>query len=121
MADWLLSEHWQKICAFRKRHRAIGAGKHWALAKSPYTFVREWTESEKGEPADQVIVVFGASGRTKVMVDDVFVDGTLIHEAYTDRYAFVQKGKIYFDAPTCGLLMLERSVLNEMRDETKMI
>ncbi len=89
---------------FRARHPAVGAGVHRSMAEEPYTFERAY---RKGGLTDVVIVVFGASGRTRINVSSAFPDDSIVRDAVTGRTAFVSFGYVSFTPDDSGLLLLE--------------
>lgn len=104
--DWGTAppDHLEKLKAFRSRHTAIPLGVHQQLQEAPYTFHRKY---QYGAETDDVIVVMGASGRTRINVSHVFPDNTALREAYTGKIAIVSYGLVTFTAPPAGLLLLE--------------
>ena len=90
--------YWQRLGQFRARHMAIGAGIHQQLASAPYTFSRIL----KNEGVDDRVVVAmpsdedltsSAEGLT-IVTDDVFAEGTLVHEAFTGQRLSVTNGAV---------------------------
>jgi alpha-amylase len=83
-----LMQHFQKLGQFRKKHPAIGAGKHQMITNSPYTFSRTYKN-------DNVIVVLNANkGEKTIDVSTVFKNGVTIKDAYSNTSAKVINGKI---------------------------
>lgn len=84
----ILMQHFQKLGQFRRKHPAIGIGKHQIIANSPYTFSRTYKN-------DKVIVVLNANkGEKTIDVSSVFEDGTLVKDAYSNTNVKVVNGKI---------------------------
>ncbi|WHX49899.1 carbohydrate binding domain-containing protein [Paenibacillus woosongensis] len=98
--------HWQKVGQFRNRHLAIGAGSHAKIADAPYTFKRSYS---KNGIEDQVVVVMGASGTTKVNVSSAFADGSTVRDVYTGNEAVVSGGFATFTAHAGGLILIEQA------------
>jgi alpha-amylase len=83
-----LLQHYQKIGQFRKKHPAIGMGKHQKIANAPYTFSRIYNN-------DKVIVVLNANKGEKIIdVSSIFIDGTVLKDAYTNTKTTVKNGKV---------------------------
>ncbi|GIP60471.1 carbohydrate binding domain-containing protein [Paenibacillus woosongensis] len=103
--------HWQKVGQFRNRHLAIGAGSHAKIADAPYTFKRSYS---KNGIEDQVVVVMGASGTTKVNVSSAFADGSTVRDAYTGNEAVVSGGFATFTAHAGGLILIEQAAESDL-------
>lgn len=83
-----LMQHFQKLGQFRKKHPAIGAGKHQMITNSPYTFSRTYKN-------DKVIIVLNANkGEKTIDLSTVFKDGVMVKDAYSNTSAKVINGKI---------------------------
>lgn len=102
--DEELNRHWQKIGSFRAAHPAIARGGHDKLLDAPYTFYRG---VRQGMDTDEVIIVMGASGRTRVNVSIVWPDDTVLRDAYTGSVAIVSFGQVNFTADPSGLILIE--------------
>ncbi len=102
--DEQLLEHWQKLGKFRTGHPAIAMGTHTVLADEPYTFSRTL---RMGTLEDQVVVVLGAAGKTRVNVSSVYSDNTILRDAYTGKTSFVSYGMVYVDPADGGPVLLE--------------
>lgn len=102
--DTDLLAHWQKIGKFRQNHPAIGAGSHYRLQESPYTFVREYAGTSV---YDKVVVVMGASGSTTISVAGIFPESIEVRDAYTGNTATVNNGRLTFEAGNQGIILLE--------------
>ena len=82
--------HWQKLGKFRANHPAIGAGTHRMLTKNPYVFSRVFS---KGNFNDLVVVGLDLSKGDKVIdVSEVFKDGDVLHDAYSNHDVTVKNG-----------------------------
>jgi len=82
--------HWQKLGKFRANHPAIGAGTHRMLTKNPYAFSRVFS---KGNFNDLVVVGLDLSKGDKVIdVSEVFKDGDVLHDAYSNHDVTVKNG-----------------------------
>lgn len=96
--------HFQKLGTFRKRNLAVGAGTHVVLSESPYVFTRSFT----GDGFEnRVVVALGDSGRTTLDVGDFAEDGTVLRDAYTQRFYTVKNGAIVVDVHANGLALIE--------------
>lgn len=85
-------KHWQKLGQFRDAHPAIGAGIHQMITESPYVFYRSYTN---GNFKDLVVVGLELpKGKKSIKVSEVFEDGTVLHDAYSNQVATVTNGKV---------------------------
>ncbi len=103
-ADAAVRAHWQTLGQFRRRHPAISGGRHRKLGDAPYVFHRS---AQVGRTMDDVIVVLGAEGRTRLNVSHVFPDDTVLRDACSGHIAIVSYGLISFPAGPLGVLLLE--------------
>ncbi len=84
--------HWQKLGQFRNAHPAVGAGVHQMIQKAPYTFSRRY---EGLNFSDVVIVAMDLPlGKKVITVKDVFEDGTLLVDAYSNQEVTVVDGQV---------------------------
>ena len=84
--------HWQKLGQFRNNHPSIGAGMHQQISEKPYVFSRTYSKENYG---DKVIVGLNlAKGKKSITVGDVFSDGELLRDAYTNKEVTVVNGKV---------------------------
>ena len=82
--------HWQKLGQFRVNHPALGAGVHQAINQSPFVFSRSYTE---GEYSDHIVVALGLEKGEKVVnLGDVFKDGDVLRDAYSNQNIEVKDG-----------------------------
>ncbi|MEM6377616.1 MAG: alpha-amylase family glycosyl hydrolase [Bacteroidota bacterium] len=89
-----LLAHWQKLGQFRKKHLAIGAGKHQQLQAAPYLFKRTLQQE------DEVLVGFDLNNGVKTIpVYDTFQNGAQVRDFYSGTVAKVQNGEIQIDSP----------------------
>lgn len=89
-------EHWQKIGQFRANHPAIGAGKHKTISQQPYVFSRTYSKVDFKD-----VVVVGLDlpvGKKVIIVNEVFENGTILHDAYSNQNAEVIDGKVKVDS-----------------------
>ncbi len=103
-ADEEILSHWQKIGAFRAAHPAVATGGYDMVQESPYAFHRGMRQ---GADTDQVVIVLGAEGKTRVKVSIVWPDDTILRDAYTGNVSIVSFGQVTFDAAPSGLMLLE--------------
>ncbi|WP_178990659.1 alpha-amylase family glycosyl hydrolase [Winogradskyella schleiferi] len=97
--------HWQKLGKFRAKHPGIGAGTHQMITKSPYYFYRSY---QKGDFKDLVVVGLELKKGEKVIdVSKVFVDGDILHDAYSGQSSEVENGKITITSPF-DVVLLEK-------------
>ena len=99
--------HWQKLGQFRKNHPAIGAGIHQQIASFPYTFSRIFSKDDFN---DKVIIGLDLPiGVKEITVDNIFENGTTLHDTYSDKEVVVQDGIIAIDTPFDIVLLEFRS------------
>ncbi len=91
-------QHWQKLGQFRKRHPAIGAGRHHELAFKPYTFARILNEAGLTDKA-VVAMTAGTSGPITIRTGTVFPEGTLLRDSYSGEMARVVAGEVHIAKP----------------------
>lgn len=95
--------HWQKLGTFRNQHPAVGAGKHKMISQSPYVFTRSY---EKGNYKDEVMVALDLKGNIEsIAVGEVFEDGTMLHDYYSETDLQVKSGKVEVPANADMLLL----------------
>ena len=102
--DEAVLAHWQKVGLFRAAHPAIARGGHDIVQEEPYTFYRGL---QMGLDTDEVVIVVGASGKTRINVSLVWPDDTVLRDAYTGSVAFVSFGQVTFTADPSGLILME--------------
>jgi alpha-amylase len=88
--------HWQKLGQFRKNHPSVGAGIHQQISTQPYTFSRTFS---KEEYIDKVVIALDLKiGAKEISVETIFVNGTLLTDAYTGKEVRVVNGKVSIDS-----------------------
>ena len=98
--------HWQRLGKFRANHPAVGAGVHKTVSKSPYLFSRIF---EKDSYQDHVLVGLDLpKGKKSVNVSEVFENGDMLRDAYSNQTAEVKEGKVEFDSEF-DILLLEKA------------
>ncbi len=102
--DEAVLAHWQKVGSFRAAHPAIARGGHDIVQDEPYTFYRGL---QIGLDTDEVVIVVGATGKTRINVSLVWPDDTVLRDAYTGNVAFVSFGQVTFTADPSGLILME--------------
>jgi alpha-amylase len=97
--------HWQKLGQFRRDHPSIGAGIHNKIADEPYTFSR--TLKTKNINDKVVVGLYLPLGMKEISVGNIFKDGSIVLDRYSNTKAQVIKGKvkIYTDF---DILLLEK-------------
>jgi alpha-amylase len=80
--------HYQKLGQFRKKHIAVGMGVHQKISDAPYTFSRIYKN-------DKVIIVLDAKKGVKIIdVSNIFPDGTVLKDVYSNTKTVVKNGKV---------------------------
>ncbi len=95
---------WTAIGSFRGRHPAVARGGFDVVQDSPAAFHRG---VRIGMDADQVIIVTGAEGRTRLTVSIVWPDDTVLKDAMTGSVGFVSFGQVSMTPHASGLMLLE--------------
>ncbi|WP_026754919.1 alpha-amylase family glycosyl hydrolase [Sediminibacter sp. Hel_I_10] len=99
-------QHWQKLGQFRANHPAVGAGVHHMISKAPYVFSRTFSSENFN---DKVVVALDLkSGPKTVNVSQVFEDGSVIRDAYSNQEATVKDGQLTIDS-NFEILLLEQN------------
>ncbi|MDG5490298.1 alpha-amylase family glycosyl hydrolase [Psychroserpens sp. SPM9] len=92
----LVLAHWKKLGQFRANHPAIGAGMHQMITQQPYTFYRSFSD---GDFKDVVVVGLDLqSGKKTLKVAEIFKDGMVLHDAYSNQNVTVKDGKVTVDS-----------------------
>jgi alpha-amylase len=100
-----IRKHWSRLGMFRKAHPAIGAGVHLKLGDEPYTFQRT-----RGD--DKVVVALDvAKPGTAISVGNVFENGHIVRDAYTNEIARIVDGRAVFKKNK-GVVLIESAVRN---------
>ncbi|MDE6313848.1 MAG: MucBP domain-containing protein [Lachnospiraceae bacterium] len=85
--------HFQKVGQFRNNHPAVGAGQHQKLDGDVYTFSRTYHLEEEDE--DKVVVACPSkAGTFSISVGDVFEDGEVLTDAYSQKTYTVSGGAV---------------------------
>ncbi len=88
--------HWQKLGSFRKNHPAVGAGKHTIISEAPYVFRRVYG---KGDYKDSVVIGLDVpKGSKTIDVSSVFLDGTTVRDAYSEKEIKVVNGAVNLES-----------------------
>ncbi|MBO6573960.1 MAG: hypothetical protein JJ896_00970 [Rhodothermales bacterium] len=98
-------EGWSALIAFRDRHPAIARGLHERLDAAGYAFYRGLRLDR--DSTDEVVIVAGASGATRIKVASVFPDDTVVREVLTGQITMVSYGEVSFEADDSGMLLIE--------------
>ena len=95
--------HWQKLGKFRSNHISVGAGTHKMISKNPYIFQRTYS---KGDFKDAVVVGLDlAEGEKQINVGDVFMEGTVLVDAYSTSEVTVKNGMVNLNTPFSIVLL----------------
>ena len=95
--------HWQKLGKFRSNHISVGAGTHKMISKNPYVFQRTYS---KGGFKDAVVVGLDlAEGEKQINVGDVFMEGTVLVDAYSTSEVTVKNGMVNLNTPFSIVLL----------------
>lgn len=98
--------HWQKLGKFKQDHPALGAGKHAKIADVPYTFSRFYT---KDDFTDKVVVAVEASiGDKTISVGELFEDGFMLIDWYSNTEVTVKNGKVSFNSDFDIVLLAQK-------------
>lgn len=96
-------EHWQKLGQFRANHPAVGAGKHKTISQQPYVFSRTYS---KGDFTDVVVVGLDLPvGKKVITVNDVFENGMMLRDAYSNQSVEVKNGKVEINSDATLVLL----------------
>ena len=89
-------EHWKKLGQFRMNHPAIGAGTHQMITQEPYVFYRSFSD---GNFKDLVVVGLDLPvGKKSLKVSEIYKDGDLLHDAYSNQDITVTNGHVAIDS-----------------------
>jgi alpha-amylase len=84
--------HWQKLGKFRNNHLAVGAGVHKMISAEPYVFQRTYSN---GDFKDAVVVGLDLKeGEKQLSVGNVFVEGAILVDAYSNTEVTVKNGMV---------------------------
>lgn len=98
-------KHWQKLGQFRANHPAIGAGKHKTISQQPYVFSRTYSKVDFKD-----VVVVGLDlpvGKKIIIVNEVFENGIMLRDAYSNQSVMVKNGKVEIVSDN-KIVLLER-------------
>jgi alpha-amylase len=97
--------HWQKLGKFRNNHPSVGAGVHKMLSEKPYVFQRTYT---KGDYIDAVVVGLELNeGEKEIIVGEIFNNGDLLIDVYSNSEVEVKNGKVKMNSPF-SIVLLEK-------------
>jgi len=96
-------KHYQKLGQFRKKHPAVGAGKHQVISENPLVFSR--TYSKEGIE-DVVIIALNAKEEVNIHVSKLFEDGVKLYDPYSEHVYVVNEGHVKAK-PRNGIVLLE--------------
>ncbi|MGB3775395.1 MAG: alpha-amylase family glycosyl hydrolase [Leeuwenhoekiella sp.] len=96
-------KHWQMLGSFRKKHPAIGAGRHKMITQEPYVFYRSYTE---GDLNDEVVVGLDLPrGEKTLKTSNIFSDGSEVRDAYTGITGTVKNGEVMLNTEKTIVLL----------------
>jgi alpha-amylase len=96
-------EHWQKLGQFRANHPAVGAGVHKTMSKEPYVFSRTYS---KGGYTDVVVIGLDLPKGNKIInVDEIFENGTMLVDAYSNQRVEVKNSNVELDSDATIVLL----------------
>jgi len=99
--------HWQKLGQFRSNHPSIGAGIHQQISEKPYVFSRTYS---KGSYADKVVVGLNLpKGKKNITVGNLFSDGELLRDGYTNREVTVVNGMVELNTEQTIVLLEKKN------------
>jgi alpha-amylase len=97
--------HWQKLGKFRSNHIAVGAGIHKMISENPYIFKRTYS---KENYMDAVVVGLDLNeGKKQLNVGNVFVEGAILVDAYSNAEVTVKNGMVTLNTPF-SIALLEK-------------
>ncbi|MGV8945564.1 MAG: alpha-amylase family glycosyl hydrolase [Lutibacter sp.] len=95
--------HWQKLGKFRSNHPSVGAGIHKMISENPYVFQRTYS---KGNFNDAVVVGLDLSeGEKQILVGDVFMEGIILVDAYSNTEVTVKNRMVNLNTPFSVVLL----------------
>lgn len=97
--------HWQKLGQFRNNHPAVGAGVHNQIQQNSYVFSRTFQKNSIND-----IVVIGLDlpmGKKEIEVNNLFINGTKVKDAYSGKTGIVGNGKVMIDS-NFDIVLLEK-------------
>lgn len=100
-----LLTHYQKLGQFRAKHPAVGAGTHHMISANPYIFERRY--SKNGFTDDVVVGLNLPEGEKTISVGNVFVNGDVLLDHYSDQEVKVADGNVTVNSPF-NLVLLEK-------------
>ena len=95
--------HWQKLGKFRSNHPSVGAGIHKMISENPYVFQRTYSKGDFNEAV--VIGLELAKGEKQINVGDVFAEGTILVDKYSNSEILVKNGKANLNTPFSIVLL----------------
>ena len=99
-------QHWQKIGQFRANHPAVGAGKHELIASASGVVFSRVRNNDK--------IIVGMElpiGYKTIPVASLFIDGTLLRDAYSKQTLTVIAGEVSLTNNAAIVLLEELPVL----------
>ena len=98
-------DHWQKLGRFRREHPSVGAGTHAMISEAPYVFQRKLFYKDF---YDAVVIGLDLDeGVKSIPVGDVFKEGSVLRDAYSNSTIEVKDGVVSLDTPY-SIVLLEQ-------------
>lgn len=86
--------HWQKIGQFRKRHPAVGAGRHQKISDVPYVFSRTL---KNGTTEDAVVIALEVTKDYGMADVSILTTNGRVRDAYSGKIQKATGGKVRVD------------------------
>lgn len=89
--------HWGKLGNFRIQHPSVGAGKHEMISQKPYSFSRTF---KKDAYEDMVVIGLDQPKGGKILsVGNIFENGAVLIDEYSNIEVVVKNGSVEIDSP----------------------
>ncbi|MEQ9164971.1 MAG: alpha-amylase, partial [Fulvivirga sp.] len=92
-------DHWSKLGKFRKIHKSIANGEHQIITSDPYVFSRSFNK-------DKVVIGLELKdGKKTISVGEVFENGSVLIDSYSNTETVVKDGMAEIDSPFNTVLL----------------
>ncbi|MTI38268.1 alpha-amylase family glycosyl hydrolase [Fulvivirga lutimaris] len=92
-------DHWSKLGQFRKLHKSIANGTHQTITSEPYVFSRSFNK-------DKVVIGLELNeGKKTVSVGEVFENGSVLIDSYSNTETVVNDGMVEINSPYKTVLL----------------
>ncbi|MEQ8476604.1 alpha-amylase family glycosyl hydrolase [Fulvivirga sp.] len=92
-------DHWSKLGKFRKIHKSIANGEHQTITSDPYVFSRSFNK-------DKVVIGLELKdGKKIISVGEVFENGSVLIDSYSNTETVVKDGMAEIDSPFNTVLL----------------